>query len=79
MSMTSAQSEAFRAGGGFAVHDSMLLLVGLALTLMLIFAAWAIGSGFRGWGKGQLSNEQFGMLAIKVLLIYVLLTYLLLH
>jgi len=79
MSITPAQASAFQAGGGFSVQDSTTALVAFALTLVLIFAAWALGSGFRGWTRGQLSNEQFGMLALKAVFIYVLLGYLLLH
>jgi integrating conjugative element protein (TIGR03758 family) len=78
MSMTSAQSNAFRAAGGYAQQDSSALMVGLALTFALLFTAWAIGSGFRGWTKGQLTQNQFGGLVLKVMLIYTLLAYLLL-
>jgi integrating conjugative element protein (TIGR03758 family) len=79
MSMTPEQSSAFQAGGGFAAQDTMTLMVGFVLTLVLLFAAWALGSGFRGWSKGKLSNEQFGILALKITLLYMLLGYLLLH
>ena len=79
MSMTAEQSSAFLAGGGFTVQDSMTLLVGVALTFVLVFSAWALGSGFRGWSRGQLSNEQFGTLALKVVFVYVVFGYLLLH
>jgi integrating conjugative element protein (TIGR03758 family) len=79
VSLTSEQAAAFRAGGGFAAQDSNLMLVGFALTLALVFAAWALGSGYSGWARDQLSKGQFQMLIFKVVLIYVLLTYLLLH
>jgi integrating conjugative element protein (TIGR03758 family) len=67
MSMTPAQSSAFRAAGGYAQQDSSTLMVGLALTFTLLFTAWAIGSGFRGWTRGQLSQHQFGALVLKVI------------
>lgn len=57
----------------------MTLFVRFARTLILVFSAWALGSGYRGWNKGKLSNEQFGTLALKITLLYVLLGYLLLH
>ncbi|MCD5976771.1 Integrating conjugative element protein, family [Pseudomonas savastanoi pv. glycinea] len=79
MSMTPEQANAFQAGGGFTAQDTMTLFVGFALTLILVFSAWALGSGYRGWSKGKLSNEQFGTLALKITMLYLLLGYLLLH
>jgi integrating conjugative element protein (TIGR03758 family) len=45
----------------------------------LVFAAWALGSGYRGWTTGQISQAKFVGLTVKVTLIYILLTFLLLH
>lgn len=78
MSMTPIQTSAFRAGGGFLPQDSTLLFAGLALTLVLLFAGWALGSGFRGWSKGQLEFNQFAALGLKLMLLFSMLTYLLL-
>lgn len=69
MSMTPVQISAFRAGGGFLPQDSTLLFAGLALTLALLFAAWALGSGYRGWSKGDLNFEKFATLGLKLMLL----------
>jgi integrating conjugative element protein (TIGR03758 family) len=78
MSMSASQSQAFRAAGGYAPQDSSILLAGLVLTIMLIFIAWAIGSGYRGWVRSDLTQQQLGLLVLKAAFIYCLLTYLLL-
>ncbi|MCO8163879.1 TIGR03758 family integrating conjugative element protein [Pseudomonas sp. 21LCFQ010] len=79
MSMTPAQTSAFQAGGGFLPQDSTLLFVGAALVLALIFAAWALGSGFRGWSKGGLDFEQLALLGLKLMLFFSVLSYFLLR
>ncbi|KPA90094.1 MULTISPECIES: TIGR03758 family integrating conjugative element protein [Pseudomonas] len=79
MSMTPSQLSAFQAMSGFTPQESAGLLTGLALTVALIFAAWAIACAYRGWASGQLSQGRFAGLTIKVLLIYILLTLLLLR
>ncbi|NWE46700.1 TIGR03758 family integrating conjugative element protein [Pseudomonas gingeri] len=79
MSMSASQLSAFQAMGGFTPQQSTGLLTGLVLAIVLIFAAWALVSGYRGWAGGQLSQGKFAGLATKVALIYILLTLLLLH
>jgi len=79
MSMSVPQLSAFQAMGGFTPQQSTTLLIGLVLACALIFAAWALVTGYRGWASGQLSQGKFAGLAAKVLLIYLLLTFLLLH
>ena len=78
MSMTTIQTSAFKAGGGFLPQDSTLLFAGFALTLVLIYMGWALFSGYRGWSQGQLGFEQLSSLGIKLMLTFSLLTYLLL-
>ncbi|MPQ69552.1 MULTISPECIES: TIGR03758 family integrating conjugative element protein [unclassified Pseudomonas] len=79
MSMSASQLNAFQAMGGFTPQQSTTLLIGLALAGALIFAAWALVTGYRGWATGQLSQGKLVGLAVKVMLIYLLLTFLLLH
>ncbi|MBK3453231.1 TIGR03758 family integrating conjugative element protein [Pseudomonas sp. MF6754] len=79
MSMSQQQLAAFRALGGFTPQQSTTLLIGLVLASALVFAAWALGSGYRGWATGQISQAKFVGLTMKVTLIYILLTFLLLH
>ena len=79
MSMSASQLSAFQAMGGFTPQQSTTLLIGLVLAFALIFAAWALVTGYRGWASGQLSQGKFAGLTAKVLLIYLLLTFLLLH
>ncbi|WP_017905074.1 TIGR03758 family integrating conjugative element protein [Pseudomonas asplenii] len=78
MSMTAQQLTAFQTMGGFTPAQSTTLLTGLVLTIALVFAAWAIGSAYRGWARGQLPQGRLAEISIKVALIYLLLTLLLL-
>ncbi|QPO21987.1 TIGR03758 family integrating conjugative element protein [Pseudomonas sp. Y39-6] len=79
MSMSQQQLAAFQAIGGFTPQQSTSLFIGVVLASALVFAAWALGSGYRGWAAGQISQAKFVGLAAKVTLIYILLTFLLLH
>jgi integrating conjugative element protein (TIGR03758 family) len=79
MSMSPQQLTAFKAMGGFTPQQSTILFIGLVLASALVFAAWALGSGYRGWATGQISQAKFIGLTLKVTLIYILLTFLLLH
>lgn len=79
MSMSQQQLAAFRALGGFTPQQSTTLFIGVVLASTLVFAAWALGSGYRGWATGQISQAKFVGLTLKVTLIYILLTFLLLH
>jgi integrating conjugative element protein (TIGR03758 family) len=77
--MSPQQLTAFQAMGGFTPQQSATLVIGLVLSSALLFAAWALGSGYRGWATGQISQAKFVGLTLKVTLIYILLTFLLLH
>ena len=79
MSMSAQQLTAFQAMGGFTPQQSATLFIGLVLSSALLFAAWALGSGYRGWATGQISQAKFVGLTLKVTLIYILLTFLLLQ
>lgn len=79
MSMSPQQFTAFQAMGGFTPQQSTTLFIGLVLSSALVFAAWALSSGYRGWATGQISQAKFVGLTLKVILIYILLTFLLLH
>lgn len=79
MSMSQQQLAAFRALGGFTPQQSTTLFIGLVLASALVFAAWALGSAYRGWATGQITQAKFVGLTLKVTLIYILLTFLLLH
>lgn len=79
MTMSPQQLTAFQAMGGFTPQQSATLVIGLVLSSALLFAAWALGSGYRGWATGQISQAKFVGLTLKVTLIYILLTFLLLH
>jgi integrating conjugative element protein (TIGR03758 family) len=79
VTMSPQQLTAFQAMGGFTPQQSATLVIGLVLSSALLFAAWALGSGYRGWATGQISQAKFVGLTLKVTLIYILLTFLLLH
>jgi integrating conjugative element protein (TIGR03758 family) len=59
MSISPQQFTAFQAVGGFTPQHSTSLFVGLALASVLVLAASALGSGYRGWATGQSSHAKF--------------------
>lgn len=79
MSMSAEQASAFQAMGGFQASQSSTLILGLVFALVLVYSAWALHAGYRGWASGQLSNGRFGGLLARLALLYAALTYFLLH
>ncbi|UZE26997.1 TIGR03758 family integrating conjugative element protein [Pseudomonas asplenii] len=79
MNMSAPQVKAFEAMAGFTPAASTALLSGLVLSVALIFAAWAVLSGYRGWAAGHLSQGKLFSMIVKVAVIYILLTALVLR
>lgn len=78
MSMTDTQIGAFTAAAGFAPQLSSVLWRSTVLVLALLWCAWALWTGYRGWASGHLSFGALGgstarlALALIVLMFFML-------
>ncbi|KHL69379.1 hypothetical protein SF06_18740 [Pseudomonas flexibilis] len=75
MSMSPAQVAAFEIASGYAPADSATLWLALVTTLALLWCAWVLWSGYRGWATGALSFGAFGGSAARVLLAWLVLLF----
>lgn len=75
MSMTLAQRNAFEAASGYTAQDSASLWLGLVLLLVLLWCAWVLWSGYRGWVTGAVSFGALGGVAVRVLLAWLVLLF----
>lgn len=78
MSMTTAQTTAFQATGGFLPVAVAPVLLGLVFALLLLWGAWAISTAYKGWARGNLSMGSLGALCGRFLLMYLFLAFFLL-
>lgn len=76
--MTGAQLSAFQANGGFTPSVLATALVGLVFALVLLWGVWAIRTAYVGWAEDRLSSRQFLGVAVRVALMYVVLSFFLL-
>lgn len=78
MSMTETQITAFTAVAGFTPQLSSVLWRSTVLVLALLWCAWALWTGYRGWAAGNLSFGALGgstarlALALIVLMFFML-------
>lgn len=75
MSMSPAQTSAFEIASGYRATDSATLWLALVATLALLWCAWVLWSGYRGWATGSLSFGAFGGSAVRVLLAWLVLLF----
>lgn len=78
MSMSSAQTAAFQAAGGFPPSASYTLFVGVAIAAAFLWGAWATYSAYRGWATGNLDRSIATPAVIRVVVLCVILTLILL-
>jgi integrating conjugative element protein (TIGR03758 family) len=75
MSMSPAQISAFEIASGYSPADSASLWLARVSTLALLWCAWVVWSGYRGWATGALSFGAFGGSAARVLLAWLVLMF----
>ena len=78
-SMSADQLTAFNSAGGFTPSSSSTLIIGVALAITLLWGAWAISTGYKGWANGSLASGKFGALCGRFLLLYLILLFILVH
>lgn len=78
MSLSSDQSSAFLAHGGFTPGASATLLVGVVFAVLLVWGVWALRTAYVGWAEHKLTQRQLLGVAVRFAAMYLVLTYFLL-
>lgn len=76
--MTADQLTAFTANGGFTPSAATTLFLGVTFTVLLVWGVWAMHAAYVGWTESTLSGRQFFAVLVRVVALYLLLTYFLL-
>lgn len=76
--MTQDQLTAFLANGGFDPSDSAVLLLSILFATLLLWGVWAMRSAYVGWAEHQLPHRALLMVIVRVVAMYLILTYFLL-
>jgi integrating conjugative element protein (TIGR03758 family) len=76
--MTADQLTAFTANGGFTPSAAATLFLGVTFTVLLVWGVWAMHAAYIGWTESTLSGRRFFAVLVRVVALYLVLTYLLL-
>jgi len=76
--MTAAQLSAFEANSGIAPAAMSTALVGLVFAVLLLWGVWAIRTAWVGWAESSINQRQLLAVCIRVVAMYLLLTFFLL-
>jgi integrating conjugative element protein (TIGR03758 family) len=79
MTMSSAQSSAFQTAGGFSAADSNVLWVGLAVVITTLWGVWVFQSIYRGWSTRNLDQAAATAGVIRWTLMFMIMSFMLLH
>ena len=74
MSMNGTQASAFQAASGFPASSSYLFFVGVAVAIIFVWGAWAVGSCYRGGATGNLDRTIASTSLVRILLLCMILT-----
>ncbi|MNJ42406.1 hypothetical protein D3C77_373770 [compost metagenome] len=75
MSMTDAQLTTFFAVVGFTPQLSSVLWRSSVLVLALLWCAWALWTGYRGWAAGNISFGALGGSTLRIVLTLIVLMF----
>lgn len=76
--MTADQLNAFVSNGGFSPVACATLFLSVFFALLLLWGAWALRTAFVGWSDAQLSQRQLFMVLVRVVAMYLVLSFFLL-
>jgi len=76
--MNGAQLSAFQANSGFTPAVMATVLVGAVFAVLLLWGAWAIRTAYVGWAESRINQRQFLGVVVRVLAMYVVMTFFLL-
>lgn len=75
MSMSAAQTTAFKTASGFTPQETATLFIGALIALAMLWGAWAIYSMYRGWATKNLDRSIAGSSAIRLIVLLMILTF----
>lgn len=76
--MTADQLAAFQANGGFTPSDVAVVLIGGVFVVLLLWGVWALRAAYVGWAESHISQRQFLGVAVRLIAMYLVLTFFLL-
>ncbi|CAB5670985.1 integrating conjugative element protein, PFL_4701 family [Delftia tsuruhatensis] len=76
--MNAAQLSAFQANGGISASALANLLLGVVFAVLLLWGAWAIRTAYVGWAEQRINQRQLLGVLMRVLALYLVLTFFLL-
>lgn len=79
MPMSGAQVTAFQAASGFTPNAVNTFWLSLTFTLVTLWGVWTLLSLYRGWATRTLSREVAFVSAVRWMVLYLTLSFLLLH
>ncbi len=72
--MNAAQLAAFQANSGITPAEVSAVLIGAVFAVLLLWGVWAMRSAYVGWADEQLSQRQFLVVVVRVVVLYLVLT-----
>lgn len=79
MSMTATQSSAFEAAAGVPPSATSTLFLGIAIGILALWGVWTYQSVYRGWASRNLDGKVAAGAAVRWTLMFMIMTYMLLH
>jgi len=76
--MTAAQLAAFQTNSAITPSSMAATLVGLVFAVLLLWGAWAIRTAWVGWTESSINQRQFLAVCIRIVAMYLVLTFFLL-
>ncbi|AIA69898.1 putative membrane protein [Pectobacterium atrosepticum SCRI1043] len=72
MSMTAAQSSAFKSASGLDPQILSLICIGFLLASLFLWAAWALGDVWNGWANEKVRDAAMGRFALRTAILLVI-------
>ncbi|RTB44129.1 TIGR03758 family integrating conjugative element protein [Pseudomonas aeruginosa] len=76
--MNAAQISAFQANSGFTPAAMSAVLLAFVFAIFLLWGVYAIRSAWSGWAENNLSQRQLLGVVVRVVAMYLVLTFFLL-
>jgi len=73
--MTAAQLTAFQANSAITPASMAATLVGLVFAVLLLWGVWAIRTAWVGWTESSINQRQFLAVCMRVVAMYLVLTF----
>jgi len=76
--MSADQLAAFQSNGGFTPAATATLFLSGTFAVLLVWGVWALRTAYVGWAESSLSARQLFAVLIRVVALYLVLSYFLL-